>query len=276
MISNLVVPSLELFLINDTEDTKSRPFVDHIRSLCLPALSRDAAIVSMLARADPNCSDITTTSTGLNHPESFRVPKRRQATAHGIRSIPERAIVLFHLILTLFGRVNAPNFHEFSFVIHRHSLLELAFSEDLNTFDPVPWEAWGPPVTSWDEMPHENPYITASAGQRHVLFGNGTLDHIIVRDYNIFTVRRMLAMPPLLHGSNSRVVVHERSINISALFMQCIRHSLPYVEICSERKYSFDGVMMDDDRIICFRVSHRVISVSLSLYNFSKGIFRSR
>ena len=90
---------------------------------------------------------------------------------------------------------------------------------------------------------------------------------IIVRDFNPYAVRAALASvaenglsqqgnwsKQLPDGDRMTLTVEDSVLTAGSIFKEDVRSSLPYVEIVSQNDYWYNGVMMDDERILGFRV----------------------
>lgn len=132
----------------------------------------------------------------------------------------------------------------------------------------VPWSAWGPPATrlfSGDPMTIH--CVETTAGQRAVMLEDKMPSPIIVRDFNPYAVRaaRTLASASelLQQGGWSKQLPNGNQMNLKeddsvliggSIFKEDMRSSLPYVEIVTRDVYDYDGVMIDDQRILGFKV----------------------
>jgi hypothetical protein len=90
---------------------------------------------------------------------------------------------------------------------------------------------------------------------------------IFVRDFNPYAVRaaRVLASASgqsqlgnwskyLPNGNRMSLEVEERGVTAGSIFTEDVWSSLPYVEIVTQCEYQYEGVLMDDERILGFRV----------------------
>ena len=90
---------------------------------------------------------------------------------------------------------------------------------------------------------------------------------IIVRDFNPYAVRAACAQASasgktqqgnwskqLPNGNWKTLNVMESVLAAGPTFEEDMRSSLPYVEIVTRNKYHYDGVMIDDQRILGFKV----------------------
>jgi hypothetical protein len=200
---------------------------------------------------------------------------------------------------------------QFAFVVHRSALLAhipAAYRECAPFCSPpeltpaaalvqVPWSAWGPATTRWfeDDLMALS-WITTTAGQRSVTIKGGNTTPIIVRDFNPNSVRaaRVLATASgkSLQGSWSTQLPNGNSMSLKAedsviaagsMFYEGVRSSLPYVEIVTQTEYDYDGVLIDEERILglkvrlgCFNMSLTSESGCTELSNFTESPRRPR
>jgi len=110
-------------------------------------------------------------------------------------------------------------------------------------------------------------WITTTAGQRSVTMENGGLTPIIVRDFNPYAVRAARALPAaswhlpkgnwskeLPNGNRMTLKVEDSVIAAGSEFEEDVRSSLPYVEIVTQAKYRYEGVLIDEERILGLKV----------------------
>jgi hypothetical protein len=97
---------------------------------------------------------------------------------------------------------------------------------------------------------------------------------IIVRDFNPYAVRAALALAAesgqsqkgnwskqLPDGDRMTLTVEDSVLTAGLIFREDVRSSLPYVEIVTQNDYWYNGVMIDDERILGFRVCFSSLSV---------------
>jgi len=244
-------------IVIDNGDT---PSLVHLCVLNLPPLARRASIDHLMCRGEPN-------PTGSGH-SAIPAPDRP------FHDKAEDAIIMF----TLFALDNYNGRCQFTFIVHRSALLAhipAAYLECAPFCSPpeltpaaalvqVPWSAWGPTATRWFEgdLMALN-WITTTAGQRSVTFKGDNTTPIIVRDFNPYSVRaaRVLATASgkSLQGSWSTQLPNGNSMSLKAedsviaagsMFKEDVRSSLPYVEIVTQTEYEYDGVLIDEERIL--------------------------
>ena len=178
---------------------------------------------------------------------------------------------------------------DFVMIVHRKALLDLIFlpfdrgirssqSASRIAFPGLatPWQLWGPPITRWfyaDEF--ETAFITTTAGQRCVQYvpsaRNGphradlTPDTIVILDFNPWHVK-LADYDQKVSGLGSAVLVgtgrmayeHEANICLSrGAFEEHIQCSLPFVACKVPKKWDYDAVLLDEERILGIRVCLR-------------------
>ena len=177
---------------------------------------------------------------------------------------------------------------DFVMIVHRKALLDLIFlpidrglrlsaSSKRIAFPGLatPWQLWGPPITRWfyaDEF--ETAFITTTAGQRCVQFVSSTRsgshrsdlmpDTIVILDFNPWHVKRA-DYDQKVRGLGGVVLVgpshneHEANICLSrGAFEEHIQCSLPFVACKVPRKWDYDAVLLDEERILGIRVCLRL------------------
>jgi hypothetical protein len=110
-------------------------------------------------------------------------------------------------------------------------------------------------------------WITTTTGQRIVTLEDRTPTPIVVRDFNPYAVRAARALAAasgesqqgdwsvqLPNGNRKTLRVKDSVLTAGLLFKEDVRSSLPYVETVTQREYHYDGVMMDDERILGVKV----------------------
>ena len=269
VIPNLIQNTLEIAkIVIDHDDT---PHFVVLCVLCLPPLIENTSLSRIRCRANPN-----PTGSGrlVMQPRSDR-PFHDKA---------EDAIVIFNLSYNCFGTET----NLLTLIVHRRALLShiptvhrarapfFSAPKPAPTLVEVPWPVWGPPATRFfigNGMHH----LASTAGQRAVTLGDRLPTPIIVRDFNLYAVRAARALASasgqsqqenwskqLPNGNRMSLEVEDSGVSAGSIFTEDVWSSLPYVEIVTRCEYQYDGVMMDDERILGFRVR-------LNLY----GIFYS-
>ena len=260
----------------------------HLVSLCvlhLPPLARRARIVEFLSRAEPN-------PTGSG-PLAIPAPSNRP-----FRDNAEDAVVMFRLSTEgVDQETRNLEIHTFMFIVHRCALLahipaaQRACSPfcitPKTTPVQVPWDVWGVSATRWfEDDPASRRWITTTAGQRSVTMEDGASTPVIVRDFNPYAVRAARAVAAtsgqwqqgnwrkrLPNGNRMALKVKDSVISAGSIFEEDVRSSLPYVEIVTQTEYDYDGVFIDEERILGLKVRTRiptdVIYMSIDCIEFS-------
>ncbi|KAI0294024.1 hypothetical protein B0F90DRAFT_1821617 [Multifurca ochricompacta] len=193
------------------------------------------------------------------------------------------AIVLFNLLIEDArlhpGQLHFPETRPFTFIVHRRALIAhvppaqraCAPFRSIKPAPPpvkVPWSGWGVVATRWFEGdPASMRWITTTAGQRAVTMDEGGPTPIRVRDFNPYTVRavrqcRDVEGEPgdweeLLPNGNWQILrVEESVLPAGAMFKEDVRSALPYVETVTRERYRYEGVLIDEERILGLKTSH--------------------
>ena len=259
VIPNLIQNTLEIAkIVIDNDDTP------HFVLLCvlhLPPLIESTSLSHIRCRANPN----PTGSARLAiQPRSDR-PFHDKA---------EDAIVIFDMSYNRFGTET----NLLTLIVHRRALLFHipaahracapfgSAPEPAPALVEVPWSVWGPPATRFfigNEMHH----LASTAGQRAVTLGDHLPTPIILRDFNPYAVRAARALASasgqsqqenwsrqLPNKNRMSLEVEHSGVSAGSIFTEDVWSSLPYVEIVTQCEYQYDGVMMDDERILGFQV----------------------
>jgi len=290
VIPNLIQNTLEIVKIVIKSD--DIPFLVHLCVLNLPPLTRRASIIRLGCRAEPN-------PTGSG-PLAIPAPSNRP-----FRDKAEDAIILFSVLIEDIqihpGQFHFPQTRPFSFIVHRRALLDhipavhRTCALFCSTPEPPPetvqvaWEAWGTTATRWFEGdPASMRWITTTAGQRAVTMEDGASTPIIVRDFNPYAVRSARARAAagghlqqrrdwsedLPNGNTMTLKVNDSVLAAGSVFKDDVRSSLPYVEVVTLAEYCYEGVLIDEERIlglkVCPRIDLRVVSGLLVIkFSFS-------
>ncbi|KAI9431717.1 hypothetical protein H4582DRAFT_2003725 [Lactarius indigo] len=272
VIPNLLQNTLEIVRIVVDGSDDDIPLLVTLCTLGLPPLVEHASIVRLACRAEPN----PTGSTPLHIPAPSSRPFRDKATD---------AIVLFNLLIEdanpYAGQFHFPEMRPFAFVVHRHALIALippaqracAPFRSVPGAEPteVPWSEWGVPVTRWFESdPASMRWITTTSGQRAVTMEQRVPAPIIVRDFNQYAVRAALARENIrgrsshecdgcsreLQNGNWQVIkAAEAVILAGSVFREDVRSALPYIETVTQNVYRYEGVLIDEERILGLETS---------------------
>lgn len=268
------------------------PFLVPLCVLNLPPLTRRASIIRLGCRAEPN----PTGPGPLVNPTPSNRPFRDNA---------EDAIILFSVLIEDIqihpGQFHFPQTRPFSFIVHRRALLDhipavhracapfCSAPESAPEAVQVPWETWGTSTTRWFEGdPASMRWITTTAGQRAVTMEDRASTPIIVRDFNPYAVRSACARAAagghlqqrcnwsedLPNGNLMTVKVDDSVLAAGSVFKDDVRSSLPYVEVVTRTEYFYEGVLIDEERIlglkVCTRIVLRVVSGLLVIkFSFS-------
>ena len=272
VIPNLIQNTLEIVKIVVKND--DIPCLFPLCVLNLPPLTRNASIVRLGCRAEPN-------PTGPG-PLAIPAPSNRP-----FRDKPEDAIILFSVLIEDVMQIHPGQFHfpetrPFTFIVHRRALLDhipaayRACAPFCSSPEPapetvqVPWEAWGVSATRWFEGdPASMRWITTTAGQRAVTMEDAAKTPIIVRDFNPYAVRSARAraaaggghlqqrcdwIEHLPNGNVMTLKVENNVLPAGSVFKDDVRSSLPYVEVMTRAEYRYEGVLIDEERILGLKV----------------------
>ena len=258
-------------IVIDSDDT---PRLVPLCVLHLPPLTRRASVTSLSCRAKSN-------PTGSG-PLAIPAPSDRP-----FRDKTEDAIIEFILFIDdhLIGS------YLFTFIVHRHALLAhipaahracapyCSPPVPMPALAQVPWSAWGPAATCWFESSLSSPlgWITMTAGQRAVTVGDGMRTPIIVRDFNPYAVRAAQALATasgqsqqgnwrkqLPNGNSMSLKVEDTVIAARSIFEEDVRSSLPYIQIVTKTEYQYDGILIDEARILGLKVRLECFTMSLT------------
>jgi hypothetical protein len=111
-------------------------------------------------------------------------------------------------------------------------------------------------------------WITTTAGQRAVTMEDGASTPIIVRDFNPYAVRSARARAAarghleqwcdwsedLPNGNVMTIKVADSVLVAGSVFKNDVRSSLPYVEVVTRAEYRYQGVLIDEERILGLKV----------------------
>jgi hypothetical protein len=275
VIPNLIHNTLEIVKIVIKSD--DIPCLVPLCVLSLPPLTRRASIIRLGCRAEPN----PTGPGPLANPAPSDRPFRDKA---------EDAIILFSVLIEDVqihpGQFHFPQTRPFSFIVHRRALLDhipvahRACAPFCSTPEPapetvqVPWEAWGSSATRWFEGdPASMRWITTTAGQRAVTMEDRASTPIIVRDFNPYAVcsararaaasaylqQRCDWSEDLPNGNVMTLKVDDSVLAAGSVFKDDVRSSLPYVEVVTRAEYRYEGILIDEERILGLKVCPRIV-----------------
>ena len=101
------------------------------------------------------------------------------------------------------------------------------------------------------------------AGQRAVTMEVRTPTPIIVCDFNLYAVRTALGQGwtqkckksrVLPNGNKQTTKVEEDVILVGSMFREDVRSALPYIETVTRTRYGYEGVLIDEERILGLEV----------------------
>ena len=250
---------------------KSDDNVPRLVPVCIPnppPRAEHASIIRLGCCAEPN-------PTGSG-PGPLLIPA---PTFRPFRDTAAKAIVLFNLLIEYMNIHAAQFFHAtrpFTFIVHRRALLShiprvqqacAPFHSVIGAAGAppmVPWSAWGVPITRWFESDQASiRWITTTAGQRAVTMEDRSPTPIIVHDFNPYAVRAALAREAsqgwtqeceksrvLPNGNRQTIKVEEDVIPAGSVFREDVRSALPYIETVTQTRYGYEGVLIDEERIL--------------------------
>jgi hypothetical protein len=209
-------------------------------ALGLPAIS-DGHFLSMLScRAEPN-------PFGSGLPYST-LP---------FHSSSMEAIAIFNLRIERMGTL-----HSFSMFVHRRTLLALCPDATISPVsqpvdvDVIPWDRWGPSVTRWwvtGVIPTN--WVTTTAGQRCVVkFSRDehAPSSILILEFNPRRLKSAGARNSTLYQtSHPTRIVHSS-------FQEPVVSALPFFCYASPDNFRFDGLLIDEERLIGLHVRSRL------------------
>jgi hypothetical protein len=265
---NLIQNTVELAkIVTDSDDT---PRLVSLCELHLPLLAEDTSLFDLRCRAEPN--PYTSCPVAITAP--FDRPFRDKA---------EDAIIIFNLWMSFYDYESVKEL--LTLIVHRQALfahIPAAYRAcapfcSIPVPEPpppvqVPWSEWGPFTTRWFVLHtfQSMRWKTTTAGQRAVTLEDTIPTSIIVRDFNPYAVRAARALASAseqsqqgdwikqLPNGNQMTLKEDDSVLIAgSIFKEAMRSSLPYVEIVTQDVYDYDGVMVDDQRILGFKVRFR-------------------
>ena len=252
MFPNMRDKTIELTKI--LHGTDGTPTIQIVGVLSLPPFQPEAAIYRISSRGEPN-------PIGRHCTLASPPPMTRP-----FRESPTESLVLFQVMVQVENPVHL-NIQSFTFVTHRKTLLSYANAEHSlvsNNVDKIDWSKWGPHNTRWFEGDEASTrWITMSTGQRYAYlydaYGGPTCS-ICLCDFNPYRVRYALAhlrdrgCPHPLSGNTQQIVTWETRIHNTSVFIGDVVTQLPYVRTTTEAKYDYDGILLDEERIIGLHV----------------------
>jgi hypothetical protein len=270
---NLKQNTVELAkIVADSDDT---PRLVSLCVLHLPLLAKNKSLYDVRCCAEPN--------PYTSGPAAIAAPIDRP-----FRDKAEDAIVVFNLWISPGGSTS----ESLTLIVHRQALLAhipAAYRAStpfcITVPEPptpmqVPWSEWGPSTTRWFVLHTVESmcWKRTTAGQRAVALEATIPTSIIVRDFNPYAVRAARASGAesgqsqqgnwtkrLPNGNRMTLNVEDSVLYAGPVFQEDVWSSLPYVEVVTEDKYPYDGVMIDEERILGLEVRFKLFSVLVVL-----------
>ena len=266
----LVIPNLHEHTLEVSKiviDSDDAPHLVFLCALHLPPLAENASLDHYDCRAEPN----PTGSGPIAISPSSDRPFRDKA---------EDAIIIFNMSYNNYSP-SEDREDWLTFIVHRRALLAhipmahrtctpfCSLPAPIPAVVQVPWSEWGPPATRFlTENSSTTCWITTTAGQRAVTLEGRMPSPIIMRDFNPYAVRAARALAAekgrseqgnwsqqLPNGNQMTLTVEDSVLTAGFIFKEDVRSSLPYVEVVTQDEYHYNGVMIDDQRILGLRVS---------------------
>ncbi|KAI0047599.1 hypothetical protein FA95DRAFT_1595630 [Auriscalpium vulgare] len=261
------------------------PYPPTLRVVCvlaLPTMTEHSLITRVDCRGEPGPA---------SSPTPLPAPRQRP-----FRNTSEDAVILFNYLVQDARRPLFGNLRAFSFVVHRRTLLSHAsraagprgpparergildlkdvhLAEEPRLTAPpevTTWDAWGPASTRWfeHEFPEALRWITTSAGQRCVAKTHTGPSPLVVRDFNPHNVGQLTARIGeaagslvLPNGNTTRVVTQPTIVSNPDVFTNDFVSELPYCETTTAENFGYDGVLMDEERILGLQVREDEIGI---------------
>lgn len=236
MPASFVIPSLKVYdFLDTTDDHPNSPKL--IRTFELPELNGSAIMISMITRSDPSPApdDGPAMSSGLPF---FTSPASRLMVV-GIEIIPEDRLTCGVLLF-----------------VHHDTLLDERYPQV------VSWNQWGPSNTRLIPMDADLNWVCYVHGTKYVRMGpelspNGSAP-LYVYDFNPLLIRRACHHFPqeesnVKHVGRTHIFSELQPTCIhkdELIFKETVETTLPYRRICSEKKYPYSGVMIDENCIV--------------------------
>ena len=252
------------------------PYIRLVQTLNLPTLKGSAVLTSFCSHIAPNATHLSAFPPHFPHGRPFL-------------SDPESAIITFSFAVRI-GDIEGEDIDYFSMIVHKKSLVDLVpLNIDEGASTPsLPWESWGPPVTRWfiiNESAAD--FSMNSCGQRYVqctpsIFSSPTTLReprtITLYDFNLWRVRyvqhhqnQILASvfknpqcnligikfsredtQPNEDGDREELL---DDVCVTDKFTSNIVGKLPCVAYTSITRSEYDGLFIDDERLIGIYVS---------------------
>lgn len=220
-------------------------------ALGLPTLDPGYVITRISCRCEPN-------------PSVYGTP----FSPHPFQSSPLDAIAMFTIHIQ---PPNVPSGVSFIIFVHRRSLLCLCPRRASKPVEPTlkpvttPWLEWGPPVTRCFNLNSlVTRWVPTAAGQRYVIFLAGSAS-LVFLDFNPVRIRRLGLVRAKKRPGEPHVIPREGG-SVKSWFEtkpNTIRHHafvypivscLPYMVCSLEKAHGYDGVLMDEHRLLGLQV----------------------
>lgn len=122
---------------------------------------------------------------------------------------------------------------------------------------PLPWSSWGPPITRWFLADVNSiSWITTTVGQRGVLMGQpyrARRRQYVILDFNPENLRRaeqkLLESGPI-SPSRIQCVRNWQGLQTEGVYKDPVIGDLPFVVCVSENLHAWNGVLIDEDRVL--------------------------
>jgi hypothetical protein len=137
---------------------------------------------------------------------------------------------------------------------------EEIFTKAHGSDDPIPWEVWGPSVSTWSFYTTQEPWVISTHGSRHVLLGpgvpqsySGMLRPLRIYDFSVCRPQKTKNPATQAEGGDATT---QRAIPAPCFADGKVNTELAYREICSNKRYPYAGALIDGERVVGVIVSH--------------------
>ncbi|TFK29151.1 hypothetical protein FA15DRAFT_428188 [Coprinopsis marcescibilis] len=266
---NVFNMTLDIFCIPDrSEATGSIELHRPTFRLSLPILSGSHTISGIECRCEPN------PTSGNSFPQY--APQSRPFV-----NDPERAIAIFSFDIREHTELQS---RPFIMLVHRKTLLSAVSTlhalEAVHPVQATPWFDWGKDSVRWlDAAETGSRFITCTSGERYVnisLNARRIPSPISIIDLNQYRIRRALAGFDVYPRHDSRLVTPTRTIGDpehdsideehvgKPEFTENVVSELSFAEFATEEKFTYDAVMIDEERVIGIRSRHEHPAANIS------------
>ncbi|KAF8880290.1 hypothetical protein BD779DRAFT_1675988 [Infundibulicybe gibba] len=253
LLPNIRDGALEFWRIPSSPhlETLSNP----VYVISLPSLYGSSKILAVSCRGEPN--PVGPGST-LNSGQLFHASALQ-------------AIVLFRIDIESIPGDPITILNTLAFVVHRQSLIDIfnnraSFPLSENAPQRLPWSDWGPPVTRWIDAEETPAWITTTSGQRCVTISANILSPITILDFNPRNVAKMKDYVRRHPGCGMFYNDAEELDDDAGIFCEPVYSALPYCLYESEKKHSYDGVFIDEERLLGVKTadgSNDIVSIDI-------------